>query len=368
MLAACESPTTSSASNPSSLSVLPQSVAKGITQTFPWTFVEVQGTWANTQVTGISRSARIVGVHFNGSSSSYDGFIADRVTKTGIVTYPSPVPEPPNTQGDNIYLSSINDVTSSGGNSWVVGFSPPISGYACPSSGTVCGLLYQPNNSPHLTSFQVPGSCGQTYLYGTSDTRIQVGYYTKMPNCKPQAFEEYNNACGSSFPNCGVQYVDINPTSPGASKAFGINTIGDIVGTSTTSTGAISSWRYWNFSYLPVTLSAATNIQAFGINFANDVTGSYTGSDNATHGFVEKGDGSPWYPVNDGPGTVVNSINNNGDIVGWHGDSGSQRELHGFVGVCTVPCPLGSSSSGSSSAGPMKGRSLHQRGIRSAPR
>lgn len=338
-----------------------------MTQTNPWTFISVQDSFANTQVTGIDNTTgRIVGVHFNGSSNpTYDGFIADQVVSSGVVAYPSFRPEPPNTQSDDVYLSSINDTKSSGDsvNSWVVGFSPPIPSYGC-TGNTVCGLLYQPNNSSHLSALQAPGSCGQTYLYGTSDTRIQVGYYTKhSKGCEPQAFEEYNNACSSPFINCGIQFVDIQPPSSSASMAYGINTIGDVVGTSTTSSGA-ASWRYRYLLYTPVQ-AFGDSTQAFSINFAGDVAGSYQGSasDPGTHGFAQTGDGKQEYSVDEGPGTVVNFINDYGDIVGWHGDSGSEKTLHGFVGLCPNACALGSGSGGDYSR---KVRSTSKRGVRSA--
>jgi hypothetical protein len=397
VLAACESANTGSGANPSSLGVLPEGVADPAITTCGdcWTlypvgpFVGFGGS--NTRITGLSNDSkvtsgtikvpsctpRIVGVSFEAPQVPYTSFVADphnsTCKDTDVGSYTTPNPEPPNNY-IGTYLSAVSN-GSIGKHSYAVGFSPPISSLpTCGNEtlGSICGLIYDPGNGGLVSLVQDKSSCGKTYLYGTSDTRIQVGYYTKEPGCEPQAVEEYSPSTDPNkppvctippFSYCGAQFADFHP--PGTSPtAYGINTMGEVVGTDTTS-GETVSWKYTGLQYSSIP-TYGTSTQALGIDFADHVVGSYTDI-SGTHGFVQI-DPTHAYEINY-PGsnaTVVNSINDQKEIVGWYGTS-TAGFSKGFVGFCWLP-PMTSNCPGNSASSGGRGHSTLTGGIGSAIR
>lgn len=380
VLAACESANTGSGINPSSLGVLPKGLVRQASVTscphcyeyFPvGPFFGENNTW----ITGLSNDPKknkvpsctpvIVGVSFNNVNQSYTGFDSvphnNTCTDTNVGSYTTPNPLPPNPYNVGTYLSSVLVST------YAVGFAPSTTALPC-NGGTICGLIYNPKTSGRPSVVQAPGSCGKTYLYGTSDTAIQVGYYTKSSNhCLSQAVEEYtvstspNNppACTSPpFPasSCTApQFADLQvPSSFGTSPiAYGINTKGDVVGTYATTSGTFS-WEYSDLQYsmLPTWDSTSSNWQALGINFANDVVGSYVNA-SGTHGFEQTTTPSQAFEIDypEGLGTVVNSINDDQEIAGHYGTTVANI-ANGFVAFCKqlpsskmVQCP-GNTGSG----------------------
>jgi hypothetical protein len=123
--------------------------------------------------------------------------------------------------------------------------------------------------------------------------------------------------------------------------AYGINNKGDVVGEYRTGTSEIG-WEYHEFCYYKIQYDTSSGVslqtQARGINWADIVVGSY--EDQRTtkqipNGFVESG-GTP-YTVNDGTneaGTVVNNINNDDVIVGYHVGGGNHGDYIGFTARC----------------------------------
>jgi hypothetical protein len=336
VLAACQNAGTGPGADRSALNVLPNNVAKVATNP-GYTFTAYNVGSQNTQVTAIDNSKnaiRIVGVYYGATPAPFKSFIAAAVS-SGSGSFGPPSTEPPNSPS-NVYLSAINDNRNSN-NSYSVGLAPPpASGSGC--TGQVCGLIYQPNKSPSLSYLQDPhegsGSCAQTFLYGTSDPFIQVGYYTTGSggNCNAHAVEEYNYPSGPQF----VEFQFPGTWNVSSSMAYGINNKGDIVGAFTTGTTALG-WEYRNFTYSLVQISTFST-QALGVNWADDIVGSYQDSGGLSHGFLQSGS-TQYYPIDDGPnGTVINEINNFGTIVGWHNAGGTHHYFDGFIGTCSS-CP-----------------------------
>jgi hypothetical protein len=308
----------------------------------------------STQVTGIANDNRIGGVYYNASSSVYHGFVALPVGST----YGAPTPEPPSA---NVYLAAINDIDNGNGlRSYGVGFAPPLTtSTGCIARSIICGVVYDPNaNSVSQVSDtnQGSGSCAATYLFGTSDPKIQVGYYLIAngggTNCTTQAVEEY------VYPNEAPTFANFSPCSSSAftgtgcanSKAYGINNKGDVVGTVTTNSGSVG-WEYREFTYSKIADPNGSNTQALGINWADDIVGSYQDTSSVLNGFLLQANSNDTYYTEDFGtyGTVVNAINDAGEIVGWHEESGVHHYFDGFIGTCS-PCPgVRGSSSGTRS-------------------
>jgi hypothetical protein len=375
VLAACESVNTGSGVSPSSLGVLPKGlVRQAITvctncyDYFPvGPFVSFGAD--NIWITGLSNDPKtgtannkvpscapvIVGVAFpkvNPSYTSFDSIPQNKTcTDTNVGSYTTPNPLPPN-NSVGTYLSAVLV------NTYAVGFAPSTKSLSCGTTrtGTTCGLIYNPTTGTPVSVVQAPGSCGETYLYGTSDTAIQVGYYTKAPGCAPQAVEEYSPSVNPNQPpycttpkpflNCGPQFGNLYvPSTFGTSPiAYGINTKGDVVGTYATTSGTLS-WEYSDLQYsmLPTFGASTTNWQALGINFGNDVVGSYVDT-SGTHGFEQTTTPSQAFEIDyEGAlSTVVNSINDDQEIVGHYGTSVATIS-NGFVAFCkqlpSVHCP-----------------------------
>jgi hypothetical protein len=372
VLAACESFNTGSGVNPSSLGILPQSLARPATLTtckmgtvLCWKlfsvgpFTTVGG--GNTSLTALTEDSKattfsttknvptctptIVGISFATTSEPYSFIAAPNNTacdSTLLGQYTEPSPYPPSPHNKGTHLSGIYGAYTVGyalGNKTIPG---------C-TSNVACGIIYDPgatSAAQQLFQVQHPNSCS-TYLYGTSDARIQVGYYTTGTKCVAQAVEEYSPSTSSQQPpfcssppfpssSCGPQFADLRPSGT-SSKAFGINVEGDVVGTDT-ATGGTVSWEFQGLKYAPITTSypGVSNMQALGISFAGLVVGSYVDSI-GTHGFVQNN--SDTFTI-DFPGsnfTVVNAINTQQEIAGWY--KGSNAISNGFVGFCHVSQP-----------------------------
>jgi hypothetical protein len=293
----------------------------------------------NTQVTGINHNDNIVGVYYGTPAPTYKSFRATQNSSGGwdffreLGSY------------SDVYLSGINDRSNMD-----VGFSPPWSAGACSGlTSSICGVVHDPNNPDGNETYQIAdpseggggANCAQTYLYGTSDARIQVGYYNTSANggigCKSQAFEEYCGPSTGSGYQCTPQFVDFHPPGAYSSMAYGINNKGDVVGAMTTSPGgSLVGWEYSEFHYSTIQVSSFPT-QARGIDWGDKVVGSYTDSSNVTRGFLMHG--SDWYyPINDGQSTVVSDIDDSWNIVGWSQLS-VNGPLSGFYGTCKPNCP-----------------------------
>jgi hypothetical protein len=114
---------------------------------------------------------------------------------------------------------------------------------------------------------------------------------------------------------------------PGAStQATGINNLGDVVGISTSAAKVTSSWLIHAGHLTAFQFPGGTDTQAFGVNGKDQIVGSYLDSAGVMHGFVltsPLGPVSHWQSIDDPNGigsTVVNGINNAGDLVGFYTD------------------------------------------------
>lgn len=328
----------------------------------------------NVDITGINSndnpgntSTRITGVYFNNATQTsatpaYHSFIAQETNTTSpcATGWGCPIPDPSATpSGSNIYINELSAAQADPYN-FSVGYTSPYGTSACGDGqiSPTCGIIYDPTpltsgGPSHIYQVNV-GSCA-TRLYGTSYALIQVGYYYKGTNCAhAQAFEEYlppHSKTPLTFDFHLPPSWNVNN-----SYAYGINNKGDVVGAYTASggNGFQIGWEYDEFCYSKIQVTQNTSTGAFlstqarGINWDGIVVGTYeepqTNSKTTPppNGFVESG-GTP-YHVNDGTnGTVINNINNEDIIVGYHIGGGMHRDHMGFIGTCkaSAGCPAG---------------------------
>jgi hypothetical protein len=159
-------------------------------------------------------------------------------------------------------------------------------------------------------------------LLGINDNGVAVGFYNDAKgNAHPY---EVNQATGV--------YTALHVFGKTAT-ATGINNNGDIVGFSTGSAGKNFSWLLKNghlttfgFPGIP----GGSHTQALGINDKDQIVGTYVDAAKNTHGFMltdPTGPHSHWQTIDDNaanamPGTtVVNGINDAGDLVGFYTDT-----------------------------------------------
>jgi uncharacterized membrane protein len=121
---------------------------------------------------------------------------------------------------------------------------------------------------------------------------------------------------------------------PSGTVAFGINDIGEVVGTYVAKSDERNHGflRSKNGDFTTIDVSGAILTVAQGINNAGTIVGIYL-DDEGFHGFVRSRKGD--FTTVDAPGasgdTEINSINAKGEIVGFYVDAGGVQ--HGFLGI-----------------------------------
>lgn len=153
-------------------------------------------------------------------------------------------------------------------------------------------------------------------LLGQNDMGQAAGYYSLSPdNTTPDFPYVYNELGGGVF-----QVITI-PAAVGGAQATGVNNSQQISGFYIDA-GGVNHGFLLNFGLL-VTLDApgSTFTQALGLNNRGQVVGDFMDAGGNTHGFVWTSTGG-FVTVDDPNGvgtTVVNGINDAGDLVGFYG-------------------------------------------------
>jgi probable HAF family extracellular repeat protein len=167
-----------------------------------------------------------------------------------------------------------------------------------------------------------PGAGSVNQLLGIDDAGIAVGFYNDASG-NSHAYK-VNQATG--------KFTAITIPDAVSTVATGINNDGDIVGYSTDSAGDTSSFLLVGSSLTTYQFPDGSDTQALGINDSDQIVGSYLDANGVMHGFeLSKplGPTSTWLSVDDPNGigsTVVNGINNAGDLVGFYTDSAGNTD------------------------------------------
>lgn len=179
-----------------------------------------------------------------------------------------------------------------------------------------------------FTSYRDPktGHGTVNQILGINNAGIAVGFYTDASNIN-HAFT-LNQATG--------KFAAITAPGGGSIEATGINAAGDICGLITVS-GQTSSFLKQGSHFSALSYPGGSNTQALGINNDDQIVGSYVDGNNVMHGFLLSSPLShaKWKSIDDPNGigsTVINGLNNNGDMVGFYQDAAGN-----FDGMLILP-------------------------------
>jgi probable HAF family extracellular repeat protein len=148
------------------------------------------------------------------------------------------------------------------------------------------------------------------------------------------------------------QNIDVPGSVPGTTAAYGINNLGQIVGSYTATTGGVhgfvlssdlQTYKVFDVSGIIPGALAGTTL-AYGINDAGEVVGTYTDTAGSVHGFVLSA-GRTSYATIDAPRgygtTSARGINDDGWVVGAYDDASGRHgfEMSGSLTLTSVPTP-----------------------------
>ncbi|MGC1381905.1 MAG: hypothetical protein WA814_12885 [Candidatus Baltobacteraceae bacterium] len=163
------------------------------------------------------------------------------------------------------------------------------------------------------------GSVNQ--ILGLNDKGIAVGFYVDGSGVS-HGFT-LNQATG--------KFKAVVP--PGATNvvASGINDDGDVTGFVTSASGQSSGFLEKNGSFSSFSFPSGYNTQPFGVNSRDQIAGSYLDGSGVQHGFLLSHPLShaKWQSLDDPNGigsTVVNGLNDNGEMVGFYTDAAGNTD------------------------------------------
>lgn len=194
-------------------------------------------------------------------------------------------------------------------------------------TGTGANLGWYFNGHFHKVEFPTGNNAKPVLdqLLGVNDHNIAVGFYNNAGGL----------ARGYEYNLMSNRYSMVTkPGAPGGVKApsltaAGINNRGDVAGFYTTTGGTVDGFLKVGGRFTTIAVPGATMTQAFGVNDNDTVVGTYTVAGGATHGFIWHVGGHVTLNVDDpnDPGTtVLNGINDEGDIVGFYNSSGTTAD------------------------------------------
>jgi hypothetical protein len=252
----------------------------------------------------------------NGSNGTFKGSYHLSFSTSGGTTTPPPTPpfvpsrtftavnEPGASFSNNVV---INDVDNSG--NLLFGFGNDLQGELNAGSSTLTHLA-GPNGAGYLFGFNNVGQFVGTYSTSTAVTGFIYNGSTYSVLQDPSA----------NLTQSGGSFGPTNGTS-----AVGVNDLGQVVGAFTPSSSFnLSAYVYQSGSFTTLNVPGAVSSEAVGINNAGDIVGDYTDAKGRSHGFLLH---NGVYATIDDPAagqnlsTYVTGINNKDQIVGYYGQS-----------------------------------------------
>jgi hypothetical protein len=126
----------------------------------------------------------------------------------------------------------------------------------------------------------------------------------------------------------------------GGTFVFGLNNLGQVIGTVITITGGLAYIRDATGAITTFSPNGANNAEARAINDAGQVAGEYYVL-NADHGFIRNPNGQfTYFDVPGSPYLQVTSMNQGGAVVGIAGANGFLRDPSGTITTINVPGAL----------------------------
>jgi probable HAF family extracellular repeat protein len=185
------------------------------------------------------------------------------------------------------------------------------SGFYVDQAGTTHGFYH--TNSGTFTTVDFP-STPFNQLLSQNDMQQAAGYYSMTPDNTTPDFPYIYNEGG------GVFEVITIPGAVGGAQATGINNAGNVCGFFIDSNQVNHGWLLVGGVFVQLDFPGSTFTQALGLNNMGQVVGVYTDAGGQNHGFVWSNGQYNSIDEPNGVGTtVVNGINDNGDLVGFYG-------------------------------------------------
>lgn len=154
-------------------------------------------------------------------------------------------------------------------------------------------------------------------LLGQNDNSQAAGYYSTIADGSGPDH-------GYVFDEMGRVFATFTIPGSTSAQATGINNSGTVCGFTVDAKGVNHGWLLVQGILTILNFPASTSTQATGLNNNNQVAGVYVDGSGNSHGFVYNAATKSWTSVDDPNGigtTVVNGINDNGDLVGFWGTS-----------------------------------------------
>ncbi len=316
--------------------------------TVSYTFTTVDNSAGlNNKIMGINDNSEIIGVYYNpGSIVVGNSYVSQPSSGSYTIFTLNNWPDAHTNNGaGGTYMTSLA-TTANYAQPIAAGYAYDPGGMPGGGNGSRLGVWGVADNQGlwsliKLHTGQKAGGCIGTQLNGINAAGYSVGEYGDPANsCLMRAFEELP---GGSSKNI----VPASP-SPYVYAATGIDDGLNVVGwlqpskTSATTKGwygypyGVNGCKTKPYCYTVLTYdNKGYSTQLLGINATSAIVGSYIQS-GVTHGLLlTSPTNNPSWQTIDEPNaksiTVVNGINDSGDICGWYNDGNGN--LHGFVGV-----------------------------------
>lgn len=174
-----------------------------------------------------------------------------------------------------------------------------------------------------FTSYRDPhtGRGTVNQILGLNDAGTAVGFYTDANGISH----------GFRLDQATGQFNAVTPPGGGSVLATGINNHGDIVGVVTSASHVTSSFLKTGKRFSALSFPGGSDTQAFGVNDADQIVGSYVDGGGVMHGFLLSNPltHAQWESIDDPNGigsTVVNGLNNKGDLVGFYTDAAGDTD------------------------------------------
>lgn len=187
------------------------------------------------------------------------------------------------------------------------------SGFYVDQAGVNHGFYHTNNGS--YTTVDFPNSAFNQLL-SQNDNHQAAGYYSLSPNNSTPDFPYIYDEVG------GIFEVITIPGALGGAQATGINNSGEVCGFYIDGNTINHGWLLNAGIFVQLDFPGSVFTQALGLNNRGQVVGVYAYPGGVTHGFLYTVSTGTYTSIDDPAGvgmTVVNGINDNGDLVGFYG-------------------------------------------------
>ena len=227
-----------------------------------------------SSATGINNSGQITG-YFTDTINNTHGYILSGTT-FDILDVPGPGPNGSASSTIALGINARGDVVGSYGSGLETTVNPSIDGFVR-QGGTYSDVIY-PNVPPSVVQ-PASGYSGINRAYGINSVGDIVGIYFARFDPASNGFH------GFLLRNDSYSTFDFPTDANHATLAYGINDMSQIVGDFTDSNGP-HAYLYSGGTFAALYISGSTRSQAFGINNLGQIVGNFVDSNGNTRGFI----------------------------------------------------------------------------------